>query len=108
LGIDSKSKQETKMLPLRAPKWFWQFLQEVVTRTRAPKRSEQSEGAESEKAPVFADQFRQQTIAFDIRHLTKQKRSIKQIFGRVIKPAGSVGNFPWMTFSESSCRVQDA
>lgn len=46
------------MLPLRAQKWFWQFLQEVVTRTRATKRSEQSEGAESEKALVFAEQFR--------------------------------------------------
>jgi len=96
------------MLPLRAPKWFWQFLQEVVTRTRAPKRSEQSEGAESEKALVFADQFRKQTIAFDIRHLMEQQRSIKQIFGRMIKPAGSIGNFPWMTSSESSCHVQDA
>lgn len=46
------------MSPLRAPKWFWQFLQEVVTRTKATKRSEQSEGAESEKALVFAEQFR--------------------------------------------------
>jgi hypothetical protein len=46
------------MLPLRAPKWFWQFLQEVVTRTSAPKRSEQLGSADSEKALVFADQFR--------------------------------------------------
>lgn len=94
------------MLPLRAPKWFWQFLQEVVTRTRAPKRAEQSKGAESEKALVFADQFRKQTITFDIRHLIVQQ-SIKQIFGRMTKPAGSIGNFPWMTFSKNSCSVQD-
>lgn len=46
------------MLPLRAPKWFWQFLQEVVTRTRSTKRSKHSEEAESEKALVFAEQFR--------------------------------------------------
>lgn len=46
------------MLPLRAPKWFWQSLQEVVTRTSVSKRSEQSESADSEKALVFTDQLR--------------------------------------------------
>lgn len=38
----------------------------------------------------------------------EQKRSIKQIIGRMIKPAGSIDYFPWMTLNESSWHMQNA